>query len=933
MLHFRFGRLSHGMAVAVVAWTLACGWHSQAQAKETQEYVNDAQTDVKRGNLKAAEIELRNAARQAPQDAHVRAMLAEVYLMLGDFDSAIREAHAARDLKGEEADYLLTLAQAMLRQGKFADLAGEIQPGARAPELESKVRLALAMAALGLHDRLKAETLLREAITLDDKAPAPKLALARSLLGSNVDEAANIVDAILTADPRSAEAVAIKGEILMMRGDMDGATHHFDDALAIEPTNLTARLDRANLNLTRGNFKAVDDDLDPILSRSPKNFSANYLRALEDFKKRDFAAADKILDLISPAFSYMAEGLYVQAATKYSLRQYAQADAIISKYMARIPNNPFGVRLAAMIALQRGAPDVGVKYLTDFLAKSRPDPKTLALLGYMYVKLKKPALALEQYHKAAELAPDDPVIKTAVAASEIDNGDGRKGLAELERIFVTDAGETIAGPTIVLAEIRAGHADKAAQAAEKLTKRDSESQLYQVLLGLSRVAQKNYPEAEKIFLALLARDPSFAPATTNLAHVYVLAGQSEDAKKAYRNLLVLKPDSVTALLGLADIAIGEKQWDEATNYISQARKAAPDDPVPGLKLLNVYALRQDWERTKQLAAELSAQFSSNVGVLEAQGRVLLASGDRDGAIEAYRRAYTIAPDSAPIVARYLSLLAAAKKYSDERTVLLSQLDYDPANRRIKADLIRVEAEISGLEAGLASARSFAKDDPSSAVYDLVAVELYMKAEKPADAVALAEKAAAAYPLDDSVTIILSGAYGQIGNLAKAEAVLTARLQTNPDNATVRAALADFYLKNDKFELAIAEEIRLLTQRTDDPVVLNNLAWAYQQVGDLSKAREFAERAVALAPGSGPIEDTLGWVLLAQGDTEKALSRLQEATAAMPGNPDIQYHVAVALSRAGRPEDARAVLEQLLTSGAPFKGRNDAQKLLEKLKQG
>jgi hypothetical protein len=54
---------------------------------------------------------------------------------------------------------------------------------------------------------------------------------------------------------------------------------------------------------------------------------------------------------------------------------------------------------------------------------------------------------------------------------------------------------------------------------------------------------------------------------------------------------------------------------------------------------------------------------------------------------------------------------------------------------------------------------------------------------------------------------------------------------------------------------------------------------------------------------------------------------------MPGNPDSQYHVAVALSRAGRAEDARALLEQLLASGAPFKGRNDAQKLLEKLKQG
>jgi hypothetical protein len=54
---------------------------------------------------------------------------------------------------------------------------------------------------------------------------------------------------------------------------------------------------------------------------------------------------------------------------------------------------------------------------------------------------------------------------------------------------------------------------------------------------------------------------------------------------------------------------------------------------------------------------------------------------------------------------------------------------------------------------------------------------------------------------------------------------------------------------------------------------------------------------------------------------------------MPGNPDIQYHVAVALGRAGRPADARAVLEKLLSSGGSFSSRADAQKLLDELKRG
>ncbi len=933
MHYHRQGRFAGGALFAIAALTLAGTVHSPAQAKDPQTYLDKGQAYAKQGNLKAAEIELRNAAREAPQDAHIRALLAQVYLKLGDFRLAEREARAARDLKGAEADYLLPLAEAMLRQGKVADIPVQIKPGTRPPELESRVRMILAIAAARLHDRAKAEALSREAVALDESAPGPKIALARLLLGANAGEAEKIVDAVVAADPRAADAIAIKGETLAMRGDVDGAMQRFGEALAIDPNNVTAHLSRANVNLSRGDYAAVDQDLDPVLKLSPQNFGANYLRALENFKKRDFAAADKILDRLSPNFSFMAEGLYVQAATKYGLRQYGQAGDAIAKYAARVPQNPYGARLAATIALRRGAPDVAVQYLTNYLAKSTADPATLTLLGNAYIALKKPALALEQYERAAALDPENLSLKTMVAVSEIDAGAGRKGLDELEKVFATDAGVTIAGPTLVLTHLRARRADNAAEVAEKLVKANSESLLYQNLLGMARLAQNNYPAAETIFKALVEKNPDFAPARTNLAHLYVVSRRNEDAKKVYQDFLVRKPNDVSSLLGLADMAAGDKGWDEAIGYANQARAAAPADPAPGLKLLNLYTFRQDWARAKALASDLTTQFPSNIDVFDAQGRMLVSSGDQAGAIDAYRRAYEIAPNSAPILTRYLGLLAAAKRFPEHRAVLQSSLDKDPGNREVKAQLIRIEAEIGGLDAGLGKARSFAKDDPGSTLYDLVSADLYERGGKRPEAVALLEKAAAARPSDANVAVALSRLYSRAGDLVKAEAVLTGRLKDRPDDLVLRAALGDFYISTKKFDLAIAEESRLIAERPNDAAALNNLGWLYQQVGDLSKAREFAEKAAAIAPTSGAIADTLGWVMLAQGDIEKGLSRLQAASAASPGNPDIRYHVAVALGRAGRPADARAVLEKLLESGASFASKADAQKLLDELKRG
>ena len=166
-------------AVVALAWSAAYAKDSPTSVKEADQY-------IAQGDLKAAEITLRNAVRDAPQDPVLRARLAEVYLQEGDAFSAEREARAARERNGNEVDYLPVLADALLRQGKFANLIDLVQPGNRDPILESKVRTARGVAAAELHDQAKAETLLGETIKLDPKALRPKIRLARLLSGTKL---------------------------------------------------------------------------------------------------------------------------------------------------------------------------------------------------------------------------------------------------------------------------------------------------------------------------------------------------------------------------------------------------------------------------------------------------------------------------------------------------------------------------------------------------------------------------------------------------------------------------------------------------------------------------------------------------------------------------------------------------------------------------
>ena len=250
-------------------------------------YIKEAEQNIAQGNLKAAEIQLRNAVRDAPQDPVLRARLGEVYLQLGDAVSAEREGRAARERNGKEADYLPVLADALLRQEKFANLMELVQPGDRDPVLESKVRTALDTAAAGLRDGAKAETLLEEAIKLDPSAARPKIQLARLVTGSKPAEADKLIDEAIAANPRSAEALQVKGDMLRSRGDPDGAIRLFDEALKIDPNNISAHLSRADVNIALGKYKAADEDIDPILKADPNEFMANFLRGWSSQNRRN----------------------------------------------------------------------------------------------------------------------------------------------------------------------------------------------------------------------------------------------------------------------------------------------------------------------------------------------------------------------------------------------------------------------------------------------------------------------------------------------------------------------------------------------------------------------------------------------------------------------------------------------------------------------
>jgi tetratricopeptide (TPR) repeat protein len=169
---------------------------------------------------------------------------------------------------------------------------------------------------------------------------------------------------------------------------------------------------------------------------------------------------------------------------------------------------------------------------------------------------------------------------------------------------------------------------------------------------------------------------------------------------------------------------------------------------------------------------------------------------------------------------------------------------------------------------------------------------------------------------------------------------TAELQKALEKATelderlvaAHLQLAEIADRQGQYEEAIARYRRILAINPDDPLALNNLAYALAvRTGRLEEALPLAEKANTLAPNAAALLDTLGWIHLLRGKGADAIRLLEQAVSRAPNAGEIRFHLATAYAEMGRPSDARTALDAAVKADPSIASRPDVLKLRDKLK--
>ena len=456
---------------------------------------------------------------------------------------------------------------------------------------------------------------------------------------------------------------------------------------------------------------------------------------------------------------------------------------------------------------------------------------------------------------ALEDAPGDAELLGMLAQTHLERGDGEAALAALERLRRARGGPA-AKLDLMEAEAQLLRGQFAAAAA--LARQHESAEAYR-LRALAAIGTGDLGAAEQLFVSGAGRTGTKVRLYADHAIFALRSGQVPAARALVDKALAADGEALDPLIAEGRIASSEGRPRAALAAYEKAAHLYPESQAALFGRIGVLGDLGRIAEAAPLIAQAAAAAPNDPRVIYLQARLQAEKGEWRAVREALQ---PLERNELPEVRLlYARALLETGLTEQARTILASLIRETPG--LLPAQRLLGRAQLAGGEA----AAAFATLRPVAARPDA----------SPADLSAFAEAAE------------------KSGNASAAREVFAA---IPPAQRLARElAAGDAAIRQQKWRAAIESYGRIRAWTGDsNALVLNNLAYAMGQAGDVDGALPLAEKALALAPDNASILDTAGWLALHQGNRERAADLLRRAAATAPDNPAIRAHLREAEAR-------------------------------------
>jgi putative PEP-CTERM system TPR-repeat lipoprotein len=927
MFNFNISIVKSGLLIRILPILIitgiltACG-----EVKDADELISEAVEYQKKGDDKAAMIQLRNALQQEPNNKEARYLLGALYTQNGDPLSAEKELNRALSLGMDSGKVMPVLGKTLFDLREYQQLIDKTEDLSET-NISDELLILRGNALLATGESQKAKAIFEKILSSDSNSAGALVGLARhSASERDFESSMKFAETAIAKNPENIEAWTFKADLLRAQGKNDDALVAYEKITRLDPANVNGHINRATIQIALQKFDDARNSIEAAQKISPDMFTVLYTQSLLDFSEGNHAKALESIQQVLGAAPEHLPSVLLAGAIQFSLGSHIQAEQYLESYLKNVPGNIYANKLMASIHIKNRATEKALGLLIPMLDVVKGDPQLFAIAGEAYMQTGDFSKAAEFFEEASEILPNSAPLHTALAMSKLAVGDSDHAIAELELASDLNTGSSRPGILLALTHLRLKEFDKALSATEDLIKSDPNNPLFYNLKGGVFMGKEDALQARASFNKALSLQSDYFPAISNLARLDIQDSKPDMAKKRFEAMLKNDPRNVQAMNALANLAQSQGNKEEATNWLELASNRNPDALEPALQLAVHYLRSDEKEKSLMLSRKLFGTYPNDPRVLEILGQSQLANDNKSAALDSYEKLAAILPDSAAAQLQVASIYAAMDNRSSASAALRRALVIQPDYLEAQVAQVRLAVLNEDLTDALAISRSIQKQHDQSPVGYVLEGELLIGQEKPELATEAFEKAFA-ITQNSLLMVKLHMAMSMTEKDKQAHTLLTKWLTDHPDDMSARIYAGNHYLGEQQYDAAIKEYLSILQQHPEHVLSLNNLAWLYQQKKD-PRALEYAEKAYQQLPESPPILDTLGWILIKQGDTGRGLPLLQKAASLAPDAAEIQYHFAVGLVQSGDKVKARRVLEKLLASDKVFPDIEKARELLK-----
>lgn len=327
-----------------------------------------------------------------------------------------------------------------------------------------------------------------------------------------LDEAEETLRRCLEADPESARAYFLMGQLHFIENRSDQARLSFTEAVALDASYDAAWYHLGMLFDLDGNTTQAMDAYHTALSLKP---------AHTDY-------------IVAVAQAYMRTG------------QIEQARELLEDRLRRQPGNRDMLLTMADLARLTGQPEKTTVYYTRILAGNAKDAEVLEALGYSYVALKDWNRAAETFAKLLTLVKDDAqsesILETAGLCA-FNAGQYVQALRHYDRLSVMRRDDAEVWLKMAQAALGADRVERAAANARQALQLNPLWPQANAVLGSAQYLQGQYDAALRSFAYARSDDEVGGFAWFMTGRCYAQLGEAAKAENAYQRASETRGDS------------------------------------------------------------------------------------------------------------------------------------------------------------------------------------------------------------------------------------------------------------------------------------------------------------------------------------------------------------------------------------------------------